>query len=168
LGGLWVSDLADLLRRAQPTIERNLDRLIRRTVRRVRFGWLGHHGIYAFPCVLDERALFQFGTRRGRRWTIDQARVAEQFARPLTRAEVDASPSAAFLLFKRGSTSGIYGALFKVAGPSGRFRYCWFRSDRLGNEILKLWRCYEPLVRPRLLTAGEVEAAINASHKPHG
>jgi hypothetical protein len=168
LGGLRVGDLEELLQRAQPTIDRNLERLVRRTLRRVRFGWLGHYGIYAFPFVMNEDALLGFGTRRGRRWTIDQVRFAEQFMRPLTRAEVDASTSAAFLLSKRGDTSEIYGALFKIPLSGGNCGYFWFKSDQLWNEILSLWRCYEPLVRPHLLTGGEVMAAVKASHQPHG
>ena len=118
--------------------------------------------------MLDESSLLALGTRRGRRWKIDQARFAEPFARPLTRAEVEAWAGVAFMLFKRGDSSCPYGALFKIAEPDGRFRYCWFKSSRIWDELCRLWRKYQPLIQPRLLGPSEVTAAIGQSRAPHG
>jgi len=161
LGGIRGIDLGELVDEARPTLERNLERLVRRVFRRVRLGWLAHHGILAFPLIVSEAALLGLGRRRGRRWKIDPDVFAHQLVQPLSQEQLRSSPEVAFLLFRRHRDSQVpYGALFKFAESDGRSRYAWFRSDRLLLEMWGLWRKYEPLVRRRLIGPSEIAEAI--------
>lgn len=152
LGGLRVADLDELLNRIQPTLERNMRRLMRRVLRPVRFGWLRHMGILALPFPLDNQTMLSLGKRRGRRWKLDQQLFAEHVGRPLCRADFECAASpAALLVSRRDASNGIYGAVFRIEFPDGRVRFCWFKSSDLLRELGALWRHYEPAVRPHLL-----------------
>ena len=64
-------DLDELLNRIQPTFERNMERLMRRVVRPVRFGWLRHKGILALPFMArypKGAAFARFAHRREPGW----------------------------------------------------------------------------------------------------
>lgn len=152
LGGLRVGDLDELLNRIQPTFERNMERLMRRVVRPVRFGWLRHKGILALPFPMDDQTMLSLGRRRGRRWKLDQQRFAEHFGSPLCRTEFESGSSpAALLARRRDMSSGIYGAVFRIPFPDGRVRFCWFKASDLLRELEALWRHYGPAIRPHLL-----------------
>lgn len=161
LGGLLVGDLDELLTRIRPNFERNMERLMRRVVRPVRFGWLGHNGILALPFPGDDQAVLSLGTRRGRRWKLDPRRFAEHFSVPLNRGDFERSASPAALLVKRGdSASGIYGALFRVSFPEGHARFCWFKSSDLLRELEALWQAYEPAIRPHLVSPDQMREIL--------
>lgn len=161
LGGLRSADLASIFEAVVDDLKPELPSIVRRVIRRVRFGWLRHHGILVFPFLFEEEQLLGLGTVQGRRWTAVEGLFAERLAQPLSRDQVERSSANAFLLYKRGARDETpYGALFKLPMDDGTFRFCWFRSGVVICELVNLWRRYEPVVRPRLIAGKSVEEAI--------
>lgn len=145
-------DLAQVCEQILPTFEADLLALVRRIVRRVRPGWLWHHGIYVLPFgYLGPDDLSELGTITGRRWKMNPERFTQRFARPLRRSELDAAPDGPFLLFNRRRNDGAaYGVLIKTT-ENERVYYFWFKSSRLMAEMQKFWRHLAPHLKPFVL-----------------
>jgi len=159
LGGVRARDLETLASRHGDRAERHIRWFIRRAVRPVRFGWVGHHGMLPVPLPFDEQEFLALGEQDGSSWRVSVEKIAAKFNRSVTRAEAEREGHRAFLLFKRGE---VVGALFRVPLSDGRSRYCWLSMRQLRRIAGRYWARYGPFLQPLFLTGDEVVSVIPA------
>jgi hypothetical protein len=156
--------LEELVSRALPAVDGFLRDLVRKTFRRVRPGWLRHHGIFVVPFLPQgPGGLESMGSRKGSRWVLDHGRLAAAFAQPLDRRDLRAVPDGPFYLFRRGNEPLVpYGVLFKETDESGRAYFFWFKTSRMMAELTIAWKRVQPEVLPYLLDPSEIQSALRA------
>jgi len=153
--------LDELLSQAATHMDGFLRALVRRTVRRVRPGWLGHHGMLILPLWTAEADWEALGKRVRKKWKLDQQLMRERLVRGLGRDDLLAAKDGPFLLFRgRQSGSEIYGVVFKETDECGRVHLFWFKSSRMITELESAWRQIEPTVRGHLMDPKALREAL--------
>ncbi len=142
-----------------PKFEALIERIIRRTCRRVRAGWLRHQGILAVPMVpLGPEGLLALGRRRGKRFVLDPSRLEASIEEVMREFDLRDAPDGPYLLFLESQSTEVpYGALVKLTDERGRLGFVWFKTSKLTAELSQIWAELRPEIEARLADQDELE-----------
>lgn len=152
------ASLAALGETLPPKFEALIERIIRRTCRKVRAGWLRHHGILTLPMVpTGPEGLLALGRRRGKRFELDPLRLETSIEEAMRGFDLGAAADGPYLLFLGSQSSEVpYGALVKFTDERGRPRFVWFKTSMLIAELSRIWAELRPEIESRLADEAEL------------
>lgn len=146
------ASLAALGESLPPRFEALIERIVRRTCRRGRAGWLRHHGILAVPMVpLGPEGLLPLGRRRGKRFVLDASRLEASIEEVMREFDLRRAPDGPYLLFLESQPTEVpYGALVKFTDERGRLVFFWFKTSKLIAELSRIWAELRPEIEAGL------------------
>lgn len=135
-----------------------MERIIRRTCRKVRVGWLRHHGILALPMVPQgSEGLLPLGRRRGKRFELDPSRLEASIEETMREFDLGTAADGPYLLFLRSQSSEVpYGALVKFRDERNRPKFVWFKTSTLIAELTRMWAELRPEIEAKLADEAEL------------